>query len=325
MLSVIVPVYNVYDYLEECLDSILIQEGCDYEVILVDDGSTDGSAELCDSYAQRNSAIKVIHKPNGGLSDARNVGMANANGDYLMFVDSDDWIKEGSLKVICGKLQQTFPEVLFTRLIEAKSTFVEKDTEMGNILKDAQSHMEYVRWLMMNSQSTWPAVTKIVSKEFVVRKGLQFVPGRLHEDVDWTSRLCYNAKCVSFCDIAWYFHRMGRYGSIGNSIQGKNITDVIETAAEHYALNLQQHDEVHSIVLNRIMNSVYTSINKIHLCSDTDVNQVAQCIKDNHEIFSVAPTLKAKVFVGLMRLLSPLGMLRLLKKSRKNLQRKKQM
>ena len=319
MLSVIVPVYNVYGYLEECLDSILNQKGCDYEVILVDDGSTDGSSELCDVYAQKNPTVKVIHKLNGGLSDARNVGMANANGVYLMFVDSDDWIAEGSLKVICEKLQQTFPEVLFTRLIEARSTFIEKDTDMGNMLKDAKSHMEYISWLMVKSKNTWPAVTKIVSKEFVVRNGLQFVPGRLHEDVDWTSQLCYNTKCVSFCDIAWYFHRMIRSGSIGNSIQGKNITDVIETAAEHYALNLQQHDEVHSIVLNRIMRSVYSSINKIYLCSDDDVIKVAQCIKDNSEIFSVTPTFKAKVFVWLMKLFSPLRMLRLLKKLRKKL------
>ena len=91
--SVVIPVYNVKDYLEKCVRSVLAQNNNEYEMILVDDGSTDGSGALCDELAaQAPEKIRVIHKPNGGLGDARNVGLEHALGDYLVFLDSDDYI-----------------------------------------------------------------------------------------------------------------------------------------------------------------------------------------------------------------------------------------
>lgn len=91
-ISVIVPVFNVAQYLEQCLDSIIGQTYENLEIILVDDGSTDSSGSICDSYKNVDSRIKVIHKKNGGLSDARNVGLDNCKGDYISFVDSDDYL-----------------------------------------------------------------------------------------------------------------------------------------------------------------------------------------------------------------------------------------
>lgn len=91
-ISVIVPVYNVAPYLKKCVDSIINQTFTDIEIILVDDGSTDESGTICDQYAQKDSRVKVIHKPNGGLSDARNSGLEVCSGEYIGFVDSDDWI-----------------------------------------------------------------------------------------------------------------------------------------------------------------------------------------------------------------------------------------
>ena len=92
-VSVIVPVYKVESYLRKCVDSILGQSFSDFEVILVDDGSPDNCGAICDDYATRDQRVKVIHKINGGLSDARNVGLDAAIGQYICFVDSDDWIE----------------------------------------------------------------------------------------------------------------------------------------------------------------------------------------------------------------------------------------
>ena len=92
LVSIIVPVYNVKDYLNECVESIVNQSYTALEIILVDDGSTDGSAEICDNWLKRDSRIRVIHKENGGLSDARNAGMSIATGEYVGFVDGDDKI-----------------------------------------------------------------------------------------------------------------------------------------------------------------------------------------------------------------------------------------
>ncbi|HEM5188819.1 TPA: glycosyltransferase, partial [Streptococcus suis] len=92
LLSVIIPVYQVEKYLKRCIDSVLAQKFIDYEIILVDDGSTDSSPEICDEYSIEHPHISVIHKENGGLSDARNVGIKHAVGEYIFFLDSDDWI-----------------------------------------------------------------------------------------------------------------------------------------------------------------------------------------------------------------------------------------
>lgn len=91
-ISVIVPVYNVEKYLSRCIDSIISQTFSDFELILVDDGSTDSSGKICDEYGKKDGRVKVIHKRNGGLSSARNCGLENAKGNYICFVDSDDWI-----------------------------------------------------------------------------------------------------------------------------------------------------------------------------------------------------------------------------------------
>ena len=90
--SVILPIYNVEKYLAECIESVLSQSFKDYELILVDDGSKDGSGRICDEYAQKDSRIKVLHKENGGLSDARNYGTERASGDYIVYIDSDDYV-----------------------------------------------------------------------------------------------------------------------------------------------------------------------------------------------------------------------------------------
>ena len=98
MLSIIIPVYNTEEYLRPCLDSILSQSFADYEVLLIDDGSSDESGRICDEYAQKDSRILVFHKENGGVSSARNRGIDNARGEYIVFVDSDDLVTDGYLK-----------------------------------------------------------------------------------------------------------------------------------------------------------------------------------------------------------------------------------
>ena len=104
MISIIVPVYNVQDYLDRCVKSIVGQTYTDTEIILVDDGSTDNSGNMCDKWAERDQRIKVIHKENGGLSSARNAGIDKANGDYISFIDSDDYIEDSMMQTLWNKV-----------------------------------------------------------------------------------------------------------------------------------------------------------------------------------------------------------------------------
>lgn len=112
LLSVIVPVYNVEPYLSQCLDSILAQDISDYEVILVDDGSTDSSGAICDRYAAAHSFIQCIHKPNGGLPSARKAGYQLCRGQYVTFVDSDDWIAPDMYQIICDRISTTCADII---------------------------------------------------------------------------------------------------------------------------------------------------------------------------------------------------------------------
>lgn len=97
LISIIIPVYNTEKYIRRCIDSVIAQSYSDWELILVDDGSTDGSGEICDEYAEKDERIRVFHKANGGVSSARNVGLDNANGEWVSFVDSDDWVENSYL------------------------------------------------------------------------------------------------------------------------------------------------------------------------------------------------------------------------------------
>lgn len=112
LLSVIVPVYNVAPYLVKCLDSLLAQNISDYEVILVDDGSTDNSGAICDKYAAENTAFQCIHKPNGGLPSARKAGFQISRGQYVTFVDSDDWISPAMYESMCGIIPDTHADIV---------------------------------------------------------------------------------------------------------------------------------------------------------------------------------------------------------------------
>lgn len=125
LISVIVPVYNVKNYLCKCVDSIINQTYNNLEIILVDDGSTDGSGAICDEYVLKDSRVKVIHKENGGVSSARNLGIAQAGGEYICFVDSDDWLELDYFAEAAQLLQEERPVLLLNNFV--------MDDAVGNI------------------------------------------------------------------------------------------------------------------------------------------------------------------------------------------------
>lgn len=128
MCSIIIPVYNVKEYLDDCLKSILEQTYINYEIILVDDGSTDGSAELCDNYSRNYKNIKVIHENNSGVSCARNVGLANSSGKYILFVDPDDSVKKNFIDKLINSLLENSTDVACCSYYRFNDTEIFKDS-----------------------------------------------------------------------------------------------------------------------------------------------------------------------------------------------------
>ena len=226
-VSFILPVYKVEKYLSECVESILAQTYSDFEVLLVDDGSPDNCPALCDEWAKKDSRIKALHKSNGGLSDARNYGLEHAQGDYVVFVDSDDfWVGKDSLERLVN-IVDAHPECDF---ISFNCSYYYQDTNT------------YKKWLAYDDKLAFPtdkdtamrslvasgtmpmsACLKVISRKSLSDMGLKFIKGLLSEDIPWFIDLVDGSnKCMLVNDFV-YAYRQGVAGSITNSFGERNL------------------------------------------------------------------------------------------------------
>lgn len=217
LVSVIVPVYNVEKYLDRCIQSVCRQSYNRLEIILVDDGSKDQSGAMCEEYADQDERIKVIHKENGGLGDARNVGVENATGKYLLFVDSDDRIHENLVKDTVETAEKNQADmVIFDYMGEEEDgNLTDRFTfpfPVNQVIEASEN-----KELIMKSCS---AVNKLIRRDVWNHSGLQFPKGRYYEDLATIPKLMANIKRVVYLQEVYYYYLM-RDGSIMHS---KNFT-----------------------------------------------------------------------------------------------------
>lgn len=228
--SIIVPVYKVEKYLSQCVDSLLAQDFDDYEVILVDDGSPDNSPMICDNYASKSAKVKVVHKPNGGLSDARNAGIAVANGRYITFVDSDDFwryndVLSGVYKVVVAN---EFPDIIvsdFVKYYDQTDKYLEPAQPCHGELngKSKQKLLEYLYFEIADLKMS--ACQKFVKREFLVN--ILFEKGLLSEDIDWSFKIYPRAKTIAVYPKAYYCYRQQREGSITNTASQRSFDSLM--------------------------------------------------------------------------------------------------
>jgi glycosyltransferase involved in cell wall biosynthesis len=243
IISVIIPVYNVEKYLEQCVESILSQAFNDYEVILVDDGSTDNSGSICDLYSDKYDQIKTIHKENGGLSDARNVGLQHATGEFILFIDADDYIFKDSLAAINISIEE-MPDVdvVFleaVKVFEDGSTIPLGDGYQKESIKD-KTHEEVIAHLSKLPKFPGSACTKLIRRSLIYDNNLYFQKGLLAEDIDWTVRLLLTAQKYNYCQKDYYYYRQNREGSITNTASIKSLNSLIHIIKK-WSRNMQ-HD-----------------------------------------------------------------------------------
>ena len=225
MISIIVPIYNVSLFLSQCLDSILSQTYKDLEIILVDDGSTDNSSIICDEYAEKDVRIKVIHKINGGLSDARNVGVKNAHGEWVFFVDADDWIKDNAIEVLydfavekdCDLVQGNFYYAYHDYLLYRCVTQEEHNM---HILDRSESMKE----LIINDRIKNFAWGKLYRISLI--EDFEFPVGKYFEDSFWQHLVVNKIKRYGMVDEPLYYYRQ-RDGSISSKMS-ERFDDLIE-------------------------------------------------------------------------------------------------
>ena len=212
-LSIIVPVYNVEKYIERCMDSVMEQNSDEIEIIIVEDGSTDHSPSICDRY-QKYPNIKVIHQENRGLSAARNVGIQNAAGEYLLFLDSDDFLVAGSLSPLISGLKKEKCDVFFGRAYRIDEHNDKRNKTNYAVGAGHYSSREFLSQLEKYPQSiTFCAQFYLCSRAFVLKNELAFEENILHEDEIWTPDLILHAEDIYVSDLYFYYHYT-REGSI---------------------------------------------------------------------------------------------------------------
>lgn len=220
-ISVIVPVYNIASYISQCIDSIINQSYKNLEIILVNDGSNDNSLDIISQYAKNDNRIKIIDKPNGGLSSARNAGMEISTGDYISFIDGDDWISHDMYQKLVEKATyNNNPDILVFGIKRYWST--EKETILSYEMPE-----KVFNGLDFYNQSRYyvNAWSKIYKRVYLKEKEIKFIEGIIYEDIPFTIPCIIEAASVLYIDEPFYYYRQAREGSILNTINEKRTHD----------------------------------------------------------------------------------------------------
>jgi len=231
-ISVVVPVYNVIDTLDRCIQSLITQDYPAVEIILVDDGSTDGSEVRCDEYAATEPNITVIHKTNGGLSSARNAGLRRCSGDYVLYVDSDDYIKSDACSRFAACLAGS-PDIVVGDAIELNGSHVAMMSH-DSIDDVVHSGTEFIKRSIESLQWYAPAWLNLYRRQFLIENNLFYVEGILHEDMEMLPRVFLAAKSVRCLHYDFYQYVV-RAGSImTNKVTDKQIENMREIYSAWY-------------------------------------------------------------------------------------------
>lgn len=264
LLSVVIAVYNVKDYLSECINSVINYNSEEVEIILIDDGSQDGSAELCEKYSSENRNVFVYHKNNGGLSDARNYGLKKAKGSYVVFLDGDDYYFNDSIKQICGYIKNTKADMYIGSLYEfydGTSELKEKEyfhQDLGDKIFEKNEALE----LILDRCPTygWYAVKYIIRKDILINNSLYFKNKLKFEDVYWTPRIFSYMDTIRFITKPFYCYRLNRPDSIMNKIDNKT-PDQLFILKEHIRwIEMNNISDSLKVKLLQNFSGVYTSI-----------------------------------------------------------------
>ncbi len=240
-VSIIVPVYKVEPYLERCVKSILAQSYTDWELILVDDGSPDHCPEMCDTYATEDKRIKVIHKANGGLSDARNHGLDAATSEFVLFVDSDDYIHYRMIETMMKHAIGNDADIV-------QCSYIRGTDECFPTIKESTNHETF------DSRSIFASIkqqTILCAKLYrrTLWEGLRMPIGKIHEDDFTTWKLYYRSKRIVVIDTPYYYYYKNPQGIMSN--EGRRFNPVLVEAYEERIAFFEEQDEEVLALLSR--------------------------------------------------------------------------
>ena len=241
LLTIVVPVYRVENYIRRCIDSVLCQINSSIEIILVDDGSPDNSGKICDDYASKYECIQVIHKTNGGLSSARNAGINEARGEYILFLDSDDWLFEGCLNQFLEIIQNYDADLIVGKakvIDDQGNTF---DKLNYTIRKGLYSSEEYISLLNKRKSYSACAPFTLCRTELIRKKNIRFLEGVVQEDELWTPTILLNAETVFFSDVYFYYNFVRNDSITHSTNKAVEGSDLLTSYFKHTELKMRKH------------------------------------------------------------------------------------
>lgn len=259
-LSIIIPVYNVEKYVGRCLESCLEQDlpKDEYEIIVVNDGTKDNSVQVIEKYITPENNVTLIHRENGGLSAARNTGLKYAQGEYVWFVDSDDWIEKNALAKLLFELDNNKLDVLCINRFQYYTDGTKKSRNINYVPGKIMRGRDFIS-IKGISPGAWCALYR---KSFLMKYRLYFKEGILHEDQEFTPRVFYLANRISFIDFCAYFY-FQRDGSIMRSSQNakrcKDLLIVADSLFNFAETKCKQHKDAYSIFLEKVTAMVLQS------------------------------------------------------------------
>ena len=225
LVTVIVPIYNVENYLKKCVNSIINQTYENIEIILIDDGSTDGSGTICDEYLAKDNRIKVIHKKNEGLSKARNVGIEISNGDFITFIDSDDYFDTKFIENMLKIAVESKADLIISGLkdvFEKQKNIYADESDYYTILSKEETY----RKVLLQEEIDVSANAKLYQKE--IFKNIRYPVGELYEDIKIIDKIIENANKIVYTKYKGYFY-LQRNGSIMHSKINKEKFVLLKT------------------------------------------------------------------------------------------------
>jgi len=226
-ISIIIPVYNKEEYLEKCLRSIIENDvGSDIEVILIDDGSTDRSGELCDIYSDKYAYMYTYRTKNKGAAAARNYAMKKACGEYVLFVDADDYIDENSLKTILKEIQESKKDMYMLKAYKIYDGERKYALNTWNPFSINYTKAEWIKWCAQMPKYPGSACDKIIKLSFLKKNNILFDEGRTAEDLFWVLQNIIYAESYGIIEKDYYYYRQRIQNSVTDSISVKKVYDV---------------------------------------------------------------------------------------------------
>lgn len=266
LISIIVPIYKVEKYLERCIESLTNQTYKDIEIILVDDGSPDNCPLICDNYAKQDERITVIHKESGGLSDARNCGLQLAKGEYVLFIDSDDYIELDSCEKFVKVIKKNKVDI-----VVANAKRIDADKVIPMVQKRIKDNViytgnEYLKLQVMNKCFYVVVCTSLYKRSFLIDNSLFFRIGILYEDEEWTPKVFLEAKSVIYMNYIFYNYEVRPDSITSSNSREHNIRiakDMIDICHRLYDIYEKLDDYILRKVLKDTLCSKYLNVFQI--------------------------------------------------------------